>query len=172
MASEAVQYLPQLPAAWREVSADEFGSVDSAPRTEENETDSGGQSSETDTTSPLFEGMIGSSETLRQVLDQVRTVASTDSTVLLLGETGTGKELISRALHKLSQRKHRPLVRFNCAAIPAGLLESELFGHERGAFAGAVTRKAGRFELADKGTLFFGEIGDIPVSQPMPGSLA
>ena len=110
-----------------------------------------------------FEGMIGASEALKRVLALVRTVAATDSTVLLEGETGTGKELISRAIHTLSQRKAQNLVKFNCAAIPAGLLESELFGHERGAFTGALFRKIGRFELADKGTLFLDEIGDIPL---------
>jgi transcriptional regulator with GAF, ATPase, and Fis domain len=97
------------------------------------------------------------------VLDLVRTVAPIDSTVLIQGETGTGKELIARAIHNLSPRRDRPFVRFNCAAIPLGLLESELFGHERGAFTGAVARKMGRFELADKGTLFLDEIGDIPL---------
>jgi formate hydrogenlyase transcriptional activator len=110
-----------------------------------------------------FEGMIGASEALKRVLALVQTVAATDSTVLLEGETGTGKELISRAIHTLSQRKAQNLVKFNCAAIPAGLLESELFGHERGAFTGALFRKIGRFELADKGTLFLDEIGDIPL---------
>jgi transcriptional regulator with GAF, ATPase, and Fis domain len=110
-----------------------------------------------------FEGMIGASEALKRVLALVQTVAATDSTVLLEGETGTGKELISRAIHTLSRRKAQNLVKFNCAAIPAGLLESELFGHERGAFTGALFRKIGRFELADKGTLFLDEIGDIPL---------
>ena len=100
---------------------------------------------------------------LREVLDLVQTVAPIDSTVLIQGETGTGKELIARAIHNLSPRRDRPFVKFNCAAIPLGLLESELFGHERGAFTGAVARKMGRFELADKGTLFLDEIGDIPL---------
>ena len=163
MASAAVQCRPPLAGVWPEDSEDEFRSVDSTLRTEESDADAGGQLSQTDTTSHLFEGMIGCSEALRHMLDQVRTVASTDSTVLLQGETGTGKELISRALHKLSQRSHRPFVKFNCASIPGGLLESELFGHERGAFTGAVTRRAGRFELADKGTIFLDEIGEIPL---------
>jgi transcriptional regulator with GAF, ATPase, and Fis domain len=110
-----------------------------------------------------FEGMIGASEALKRVLAHVKTVALTDSTVLLEGETGTGKELISQAIHTLSQRRARNLVKFNCAAIPSGLLESELFGHERGAFTGAISRKLGRFELADKGTLFLDEVGDIPL---------
>ena len=110
-----------------------------------------------------FEGIVGSSLALRQALEQVLTVAPTDSTVLIEGETGTGKELFARAIHSLSPRCARPYVRFNCAAIPLGLLESELFGHEKGAFTGAIARKMGRFELANKGTLFLDEIGDIPL---------
>jgi len=108
-----------------------------------------------------FEDMVGKSNALRKVLEQVAIVAPTDSTVLLHGETGTGKELVARALHSLSPRKNRNLVRLNCAAIPAGLVESELFGHEKGAFTGALLQKRGRFELADNGTLFLDEIGDI-----------
>jgi transcriptional regulator with GAF, ATPase, and Fis domain len=100
---------------------------------------------------------------LKEVLGQVMTVAPTDSTVLIEGETGTGKELIARAIHNLSPRSGRNFVKFNCAAIPLGLLESELFGHEKGAFTGAIARKIGRFELADRGTLFLDEIGDIPL---------
>jgi len=111
----------------------------------------------------VFEGMVGSSLTLNRTLEQVITVAPTDATVLIQGETGTGKELIARAVHNLSSRRDRQFVRFNCAAIPLGLLESELFGHEKGAFTGAVARKIGRFELANKGTLFLDEIGDIPL---------
>ena len=110
-----------------------------------------------------FEQIIGNSSTLKHVLQLVETVAPSDSTVLLLGETGTGKELIARAIHDRSQRKDRTLVKLNCAAIPTGLLESELFGHERGAFTGAIGQKIGRMELADKGTLFLDEVGDIPV---------
>jgi formate hydrogenlyase transcriptional activator len=110
-----------------------------------------------------FEGIVGQSSALREVLQQVEMVAGTDSTVLLLGETGTGKELIARAIHDRSRRKNRALVRVNCAAIPGGLLESELFGHERGAFTGAITQKIGRFEVADQGSLFLDEIGDIPL---------
>ena len=110
-----------------------------------------------------FEGIVGASRALREVLDLVRTVAPSNSTALLEGETGTGKELIARAIHQHSARRHRSFVKLNCAAIPLGLLESELFGHERGAFTGAVTRKAGRFEAADRGTLFLDEIGDIPL---------
>jgi len=109
-----------------------------------------------------FDDIIGRSATLRAVLDHIKIVAPTNSTVLVLGETGTGKELIARAIHNRSSRSHRPFVRVNCAAIPSGLLESELFGHERGAFTGAIARKIGRFELANGGTLFLDEIGDIP----------
>jgi formate hydrogenlyase transcriptional activator len=108
-----------------------------------------------------FEEIIGESVTLRKVLKQVEVVAPTDSTVLVLGETGTGKELIARALHDRSGRRERTFVKMNCAAIPTGLLESELFGHERGAFTGAIAQKVGRFELADGGTLFLDEVGDI-----------
>ncbi|HWR15357.1 MAG TPA: sigma 54-interacting transcriptional regulator [Terriglobales bacterium] len=110
-----------------------------------------------------FEGIVGQSSVLRNVLHLVDTVAGSDSTVLLLGETGTGKELIARAIHERSRRSERTFVKMNCAAIPTGLLESEIFGHERGAFTGAVTQKLGRLELADKGTLFLDEIGDIPL---------
>jgi len=110
-----------------------------------------------------FEGIIGQSSALRHVLKLVDTVAPSDSTVLLLGETGTGKELIARAIHDRSRRKDRTLVKLNCAAIPTGLLESELFGHERGAFTGAISQKIGRLELADRGTLFLDEVGDIPI---------
>jgi formate hydrogenlyase transcriptional activator len=110
-----------------------------------------------------FDEIVGESPTLKQVLEQVRTVAVTDSTVLILGETGTGKELIARAIHDLSRRRERTLVKLNCAAIPTGLLESELFGHEKGAFTGAIAQKVGRLELANKGTLFLDEVGDIPI---------
>jgi formate hydrogenlyase transcriptional activator len=110
-----------------------------------------------------FENIIGSSPALKHVLELVETVAPSDSTVLLLGETGTGKELIARAIHERSRRKDRTFVKLNCAAIPTGLLESELFGHEKGAFTGAITQKIGRMELADQGTLFLDEVGDIPV---------
>ncbi|HLW51640.1 MAG TPA: sigma 54-interacting transcriptional regulator [Candidatus Angelobacter sp.] len=109
-----------------------------------------------------FEGIVGQSSALRHVLSLVETVAPSDSTVLLLGETGTGKELIARAIHDRSRRKDRTMVKLNCAAIPTGLLESELFGHERGAFTGAITQKIGRLELANQGTLFLDEVGDIP----------
>jgi transcriptional regulator with GAF, ATPase, and Fis domain len=111
-----------------------------------------------------YEGMIGTSAALQTALKQVERVAPTESTVLILGETGTGKELIARAVRKLSQRSSRPFVKLNCAAIPFDLLESELFGHERGAFTGAIAQKIGRFEMADKGTLFLDEVGDIPLA--------
>ena len=110
-----------------------------------------------------FEQIVGNSPALKRVLQLVETVASSDSTVLLLGETGTGKELIARAIHDRSGRKNRTFVKLNCAAIPTGLLESELFGHEKGAFTGAITQKIGRLELADQGTLFLDEVGDIPL---------
>jgi transcriptional regulator with GAF, ATPase, and Fis domain len=111
-----------------------------------------------------FEGIVGANGSLREVLELVRTVALTDSTALIEGETGTGKELIARAIHNISPRNGHPFVRLNCAAIPFDLLESELFGHEKGAFTGAITQKIGRFEMADKGTLFLDEIGDIPLA--------
>ena len=110
-----------------------------------------------------FEEMVGDSRALKLVLKELQTVAATDSTVLILGETGTGKELVARALHNRSDRRERTFVKLNCAAIPTGLLESELFGHEKGAFTGAITTKMGRFELADRGTIFLDEVGDIPL---------
>jgi formate hydrogenlyase transcriptional activator len=111
-----------------------------------------------------FEQIIGNSPALESVLEQVEQVAPTDSTVLVQGETGTGKELIARAIHNLSSRCGRAFIKLNCAAIPFDLLESELFGHEKGAFTGAIAQKIGRFELADKGTLFLDEVGDIPLA--------
>ena len=111
----------------------------------------------------VFEGIVGRSAALRKVLDQVQTVAPTDSTVLIEGETGTGKELVARAIHAHSLRRAGAFVKMNCAAIPRELLESEIFGHEKGAFTGAVARKIGRFESADGGTLFMDEIGDMPL---------
>jgi formate hydrogenlyase transcriptional activator len=110
-----------------------------------------------------FDGIIGQSSALRKVLQMIEHVAVGDSTVLLLGETGTGKELVARAIHNRSGRRDRGFVKVNCAAIPSGLLESELFGHERGAFTGAISQKIGRLELADQGSLFLDEIGDIPL---------
>jgi formate hydrogenlyase transcriptional activator len=110
-----------------------------------------------------FGELIGGSTSLKKVLKNVGRVAPTDSTVLITGETGTGKELIARAIHNLSPRKDRPLVKVNCAAIPAGLIESELFGHEKGAFTGALAKRMGRFEVADKGTIFLDEIGELPL---------
>jgi formate hydrogenlyase transcriptional activator len=111
-----------------------------------------------------FEQIIGNSPALERVLEEVQRVAPTDSTVLIEGETGTGKELIARAIHNLSSRCGRAFIKLNCAAIPMDLLESELFGHERGAFTGAIAQKIGRFEVADKGTLFLDEVGDIPMA--------
>jgi formate hydrogenlyase transcriptional activator len=110
-----------------------------------------------------FEEIVGESPVIKRALAQVELAAPGDTTVLILGETGTGKELIARAIHNLSPRRERTFVKINCAAIPGGLLESELFGHERGAFTGAVNQKVGRFELADKGTIFLDEVGDIPL---------
>jgi formate hydrogenlyase transcriptional activator len=111
-----------------------------------------------------FEQLIGNSSSLETVLEQVERVAPTDSTVLIQGETGTGKELIAGAIHNISSRCGRSFVKLNCAAIPLDLLESELFGHEKGAFTGAIAQRIGRFELADKGTLFLDEVGDIPLA--------
>ncbi len=110
-----------------------------------------------------FKEIVGESRALKRVLKEIQTVAATDSTVLILGETGSGKELVARALHNLSNRRERTFVKLNCAAIPTGLLESELFGHEKGAFTGAIATKLGRFELADRGTLFLDEVGEIPL---------
>jgi formate hydrogenlyase transcriptional activator len=110
-----------------------------------------------------FEEIVGESHVLQKVLEQAKTVAPSDATVLILGETGTGKELIVRAIHRMSARKDGSFIKMNCAAIPTGLLESELFGHEKGAFTGAISQKIGRLELADKGTLFLDEVGDIPL---------
>ena len=111
----------------------------------------------------MFEEIVGKSGVLRELLKQVETVAPTESTVLICGETGTGKELIARAIHNLSARRSNAIVKLNCAAIPSGLLESELFGHERGAFTGALAQRIGRFELANRGTVFLDEIGEIPL---------
>ena len=116
-----------------------------------------------DSASPRDSNIIGTSASLQEALAQAETVASTDCTVLIVGETGTGKELFARMIHNLSARKHRALIKVNCAAIPAGLLESELFGCERGAYTGAVTQRIGRFESADQGTLFLDEVGDLPL---------
>jgi formate hydrogenlyase transcriptional activator len=122
------------------------------------------RSGEQDERNCEFARIVGKSPALEAVLEQVERVAPTDSTVLIQGETGTGKELIAQAIHNVSQRYGRPYVKLNCAAIPFDLLESELFGHERGAFTGAIAQKVGRFELADKGTLFLDEVGDIPLA--------
>jgi formate hydrogenlyase transcriptional activator len=151
VAVENAQAFQEIEAAFREISAlkdqlaKEKAYLEEEVRTEHH-----------------FGEIVGQSASLRRVLKQVETVAPTDSTVLIRGETGTGKELVARALHQLSPRRERTFVKLNCAAIPTGLLESELFGHERGAFTGAVNQKVGRFELAHKGTLFLDEVGDIP----------
>src|SRR6267143_3710483 len=150
------------PAKWAGESETEEGAPSEIVRSEEEVAENDAYPATEESIPGLFEGIIGTSEALKRVLAHVKTVASTDSTVLLEGETGTGKELISQAIHTLSQRKTRNFVRVNCAAIPSGLIESELFGHERGAFTGAITRKIGRFELANGGTLFLDEIGDLP----------
>ena len=161
MASATVSLQTSDSATWQENPSQTSRRADPASGFEEMNSHS--QSSKALSAPDAFAGLIGSSELIQRVKEQVRTVAPTDSTVLLEGETGTGKELVSRAVHNLSQRKHRALIKFNCAAIPHGLVESELFGHERGAFTGAIARKLGRFELADQGTLFLDEVGEIPL---------
>src|SRR5215475_11549548 len=124
----------------------------------------GVRSNEHDKGESAFDGIVGSSAALKYALTEVEQVAPTDSTVLIEGETGTGKELIAGAIHNLSARRGFPFVKVNCAAIPFDLLESELFGHEKGAFTGAILQKIGRFEMADNGTLFLDEIGDLPLA--------
>jgi formate hydrogenlyase transcriptional activator len=161
MASATISFRPSVPVTWQENPSQAIRSAD--PASEFEDVNAQLRSSNAPTIPDAFAGLIGSSEAIQRVKEQVRTVAPTDSTVLLEGETGTGKELVSRAAHSLSQRKNRTLIKFNCAAIPHGLLESELFGHERGAFTGAIARKLGRFELADQGTLFLDEVGEIPL---------
>jgi formate hydrogenlyase transcriptional activator len=161
MASTTFSFQPSAPATWQENPSKAYRSAD--PASEFEDVNIHSRSSNAPAVPDAFAGLIGSSEVLQRVKEQVRTVAPTDSTILLEGETGTGKELVSRAVHNLSQRKNRTLIKFNCAAIPHGLLESELFGHERGAFTGAIARKLGRFELADQATLFLDEVGEIPL---------
>jgi formate hydrogenlyase transcriptional activator len=161
MASATLSFQPSAPATWQENPSQAFRSAD--PASEFEDVDVHSRSSNAPAVPDAFSGLIGTSEAIQRVKKQVSTVALTDSTVLLEGETGTGKELVSRAVHNLSQRKNRTLVKFNCAAIPHGLIETELFGHERGAFTGAIARKLGRFELADQGTLFLDEVGEIPL---------
>jgi formate hydrogenlyase transcriptional activator len=136
---------------------------DAKPKTDLNSTLHINRTEETASSRTGFEAIVGKSSVLRRVLQMVETVAGGDSTVLLLGETGTGKELIARAIHGRSPRNARPFVKLNCAAIPTGLLESELFGHERGSFTGAIAQKIGRLEVAHQGSLFLDEIGDIPL---------
>jgi formate hydrogenlyase transcriptional activator len=125
--------------------------------------DAGSRLQKRTSTENNFEGIIGRSPVMRALCGRIKIVAPTESTVLILGETGTGKELVARAIHNLSPRCARPFIKVNCAAIPPGLIESELFGHERGAFTGAISRRIGRFEMADGGTLFLDEIGDLPL---------
>jgi formate hydrogenlyase transcriptional activator len=163
MGSLVYRHQSSWPATWSAESQIEDGASREFARPDEAGAESDASTAKEESIPRAFEGMIGASAALKRVLAHVQTVASTDSTVLFEGETGTGKELISRALHILSRRRTRSFVKFNCAAIPLGLLESELFGHERGAFTGAITRKTGRFELADEGTLFLDEVGDIPL---------
>src|SRR5258708_22061841 len=149
MASDVYSYQSSWPSRWSgELKTEEYTPSESL-RVEEVAAESSAFPAAEESSPRAFEGIIGASAALKRVLAHVKIVAATDSTVLLEGETGTGKELVSRAIHTLSQRSARNLVTFNCAAIPMGLLESELFGHERGAFTGAITRKIGRFELAD-----------------------
>ena len=166
MASTWNSYQPDAPPIWpagiREGLGIEGRDIGRADREEISSPKSVHLSQQADA-NDSFENILGTSPALRRALEQVRTVAPTDSTVLIEGETGTGKELIARAIHNLSPRRDRNFVKLNCAAIPLGLLESELFGHERGAFTGAIARRIGRFELADKGTLFLDEVGDIPL---------
>ena len=161
MASRTFSFQPSVPAAWQQNPSQAFRSAD--PASEFEDVNAHSRSAHAPAAPDAFEGLLGSSDAIQRVKEQVRTVALTDSTVLLEGETGTGKELVSLAVHNLSQRKNRTLIKLNCAAIPHGLLESELFGHERGAFTGAIARKLGRFELADQGTLFLDEVGEIPL---------
>src|ERR1700682_4029538 len=163
MASAVYSYQSSSPARWSEESKTKEGAPSEIVRLDEVVAENDASPATEESIPRAFEGMIGASEALKRVLAHVQTVASTDSTVLLEGETGTGKEMISQAIHTLSQRKARNFVKLNCAAIPLGLLESELVGHEKGAFTGAIAKKIGRFELADKGTLFLDEVGDIPL---------
>jgi transcriptional regulator with GAF, ATPase, and Fis domain len=163
MASVVYGHQSSWPERWSGESKAEEAAPGEIVRSGEVDSESDASPATEESIARAFKGMIGASEALMRVLAHVKTVASTDATVLLEGETGTGKELISQAIHNLSQRRARKLVKFNCAAIPPGLLESELFGHERGAFTGAITRKIGRFEMADQGTLFLDEVGDLPL---------
>jgi formate hydrogenlyase transcriptional activator len=141
----------------------EYGQYDQAPRRTEEFAEQNLSLEDDPMIEAEFRGIVGSNLRLKTVIENIKIVAPADSTVLILGETGTGKELIARAIHDLGPRKSYPFIKVNCAAIPSGLLESELFGHERGAFTGAIAQKIGRFELANKGTLFLDEIGDIPL---------
>ena len=164
MASAVYSYQSSSPVRWFGESKTEEDAPSEIVRSEELATERDASTAMEESIPHAFEGIIGVSEALQRVLAHVKTVASTDSTVLLEGETGTGKELISQAIHALSRRRARNFVKLNCAAIPSGLLESELFGNEKGAFTGALSKKIGRIELADKGTLFLDEIGEIPLA--------
>src|SRR5260370_29100881 len=152
MASATISFQPSAPAAWQEKPSQAFRG--SGPASEFEDANLHSPSSNAPVAPDAFAGLIGSSEAIQRVKTQVRTRSSTDSTVLLEGETGTGKELVSRAVHELSQRKNRALIKFNCAAIPHGLLESELFGPERGPFTGTIPPTLRRFELTDPQPLF------------------
>src|SRR5258708_4973196 len=161
MASIWNSYPPETPSVWPSRLNEER--LTSEVECEDVQLQAGPDSDHETEIDNRLQGIIGSSTALKHVLDQVMIVAPTDATVMIEGETGTGKELLARAIHELSPRHERNYVTFNCAAIPFGLLESELFGHEKGAFTGAIARRMGRFEVADNGTLFLDEIGDIPL---------
>ena len=144
---------------WHDAAAD----IDDETRTDEQLRNENFVLREEIDQSSMFEEIVGSSQPIRQLLKQVEKVAPLDSTVLILGKTGTGKELVARALHRRSKRANRPFIRVNCAAIPQSLIASELFGHEKGAFTGALQRRVGRFEAANGGTLFLDEVGELPM---------
>src|SRR5207245_8052687 len=159
-----IQYNPQLDAEGRIVRWYATGTdIDERKRTEDRMRNENLALREDIERTSMFEDIVGRSEALRRVLDQVAKVAATDSTVLILGETGTGKELVARAIHERSSRSKGAFIRVNCGAIPPTLIASELFGHEKGAFTGALQRRLGRFESADGGTIFLDEVGELPI---------